>query len=109
MDNFISEGDALTVTAPFTASAGTLVHVGNIVGVAASDAASADHVVLETKGIFTLTHAVTNTAAAIGDFAYYDTTNKAISSTTTYPKVGVHMAAKVTTSTAVTVRLNGVF
>jgi predicted RecA/RadA family phage recombinase len=99
----------MTLTAPYTAVSGSLVHVGNIVGVAVGDAASAAPVAVELVGVFGLTHAVTNTAAAIGDFAYYDTTNRAISATTTFAKVGVYVAAKVTTSTAVTVRLNGTF
>lgn len=109
MDNYVQAGDAVTLTAPYTVTAGQMVGVGQIFGVAAGDAASAAAVVVETRGVYTLTHAVTNTAAAVGDFAYFDTTNRAISATTTYAKAGVYVAAKVTTSTAVTVRLNGSF
>lgn len=109
MKNYVQAGDILTLTAPYTAVSGSLVHVGEIVGVAAGDAASGAPVVIDTRGVFNLTHAVTNTAAAIGAVAYYDTTNRAISNTTTYQRVGTHVAAKVTTSTAVTVRLSGAF
>lgn len=107
--NYVQAGDKITLTAPYTADSGSLVAVGEIVGVAEADAASAAAVVVNTRGVYTLTHAVTNTAAAIGAVAYYDATNRAISSTTTYQRVGTHVAAKVTTSTAVTVRLSGAF
>lgn len=107
--NFVQDGDVITITAPAAVTANQLVEVGQLVGVCLGSAASAESVAIATRGVFTLTHAVTNTAASIGDFAYYDTTNNAVSSTTTYPKLGVHLAAKVTTSTAVTVRLNGSF
>jgi predicted RecA/RadA family phage recombinase len=101
--------DPITITAPAAVTSNQLVEVGNLVGVVLASAASAASVAIATRGVWNLTHAVTNTAAAIGDFAYYDTTNNVVSSTTTYPKLGVHVAAKVTTSTAVTVRLNGSF
>lgn len=107
--NFVQPGDTLTLTAPYTVVSGSLVAVGNAFGVALAGAASAAAVPVGTRGVYTLTHAVTNTAAAIGDFAYFDATNRAISATTTYAKAGVYVAAKVTTSTAVTVRLNGSF
>lgn len=109
MKNQVQSGDALTLTAPYTVVAGSMANVGNIIGVVLADAASAAPMVVETRGVFNLTHAVTNTAASVGDIAYYDTTNRAISATTTFPRAGVYVAAKVTTSTAVTVRLNGSF
>jgi predicted RecA/RadA family phage recombinase len=109
MKNFVQPGDALTLTAPYTVIAGSLVFVGSIGGVAQNDAATATPVVVQTSGVFNLTHAVTNTAASIGDVAYFDTTNRAISATTTFPRAGVYTEAKVTTSTAVQVRLNGTF
>jgi predicted RecA/RadA family phage recombinase len=106
--NYVQAGDRLTLTAPSTVTSGQLVAVGtNIVGVALSDAASAASVVIATEGVWNLTHAVTNTAAVVGAKAYYDTTNNAISNTTTYAQVGNFVVAKVTTTTAVTVRLNG--
>lgn len=109
MKNFVQPGNVVTVTAPYTVTSGSLVFVGSLAGVAVADAASAAPVEIATDGVFTLTHAVTNTAAAVGDIAYFDTTARAISSTATFARAGVFMAAKVTTSTAVTVRLNGTF
>jgi predicted RecA/RadA family phage recombinase len=107
--NFVQDGDVITITAPAAVTANQLVEIGSLVGVCLSSAASAEPVAIATRGVWNLTHAITNTAAAIGDVAYYDTTNNVVSSTTTFPRLGVHLAAKVTTSTAVTVRLNGSF
>ena len=112
MKTFVQPGDALTLTAPATVSAGALVQVGtNIIGVAATDAASAAPVVVETRGVFTMPAAVTNTAAVAGQRAYYDATNNAISvtATTGYIHVGVFTKDKTTADATVTVRLNGVF
>lgn len=107
--NFVQAGDVLTLTAPYTCVSGSLVGLNQIVGVALTDAASGAPVVVQTQGVFNLTHAVTNTAASAGAVVFYDTTNRAVSATTTFPRLGVYMADKVTTSTAVVVRLNGNF
>lgn len=109
MKNYVQPGNALTLTAPYTVVSGSIVVVGNAFGVAVGDAASGASVVVETMGVYDLVHDVTNTAAAVGDIAYLHTTNRQISATTTFPRVGVYVAAKVTTSTAVRVRLNGSF
>jgi predicted RecA/RadA family phage recombinase len=101
--------DPMTITAPAAVTAGQLVDVGGIVGVALASAASAASVAIATRGTWNLTHGITNTAFAIGDIAYYDTTNNVVASTTTWPRLGVYTAAKVTTSTVVQIRLNGSF
>lgn len=101
--------DPLTITAPGAVTSGDLVDVSNIVGVALATAASAASVAIATRGVWNLVHAITNTAAAVGAKAYFDTTNNAISNTTTYQQVGVFTSAKVTTTTACQVRLNGSF
>lgn len=110
--NYVSPGGRISVTAPSTVTSGNLVAVGtNLIGVALTDAASGSSVVIATDGVWNLTAAVTNTAAVQGQKAYYDSTNNAISVTTTtgYVAVGVFTQAKVTTTTAVQVRLNGSF
>ena len=110
--NYVRPGDSLSVTAPATVSAGGLVVVGtNLIGVALSDAESAAAVEIATEGVWNLTAAVTNTVSVVGQKAYYDPTNNAISVTTTtgYVAIGVFTAAKVTTTTDVQVRLNGAF
>lgn len=111
MKTYVAPGETMTLTAPATASAGVMVKVGEIIGVHMNDVASAAPAVVQTKGIMTVAHAVTNTAATVGAFAYYDTTNNAISNTSTtgFIKVGVYAAAKATTEAVATVRFNGAF
>lgn len=109
MRNYVQAGDTLTLTAPYTCVAGSLVGLNQIVGVALTDAASGAPIVVQTTGVFNLQHAVTNTAANQGAVVFYDTTNRVASATTTFPRLGVYTEAKVTTTTAVVVRLNGSF
>lgn len=54
MKNYIQPGDNITVPAPSDVTAGDLVKVGAIVGVAVSDAKSGELVTLVRKGVFTL-------------------------------------------------------
>ncbi len=111
-DNYVRPGATLAVTAPATVSAGGLVVVGtNLVGVALNGAASAATVEIATEGVWNLTAAVTNTATVVGQKAYYDATNNAISVTSSagYVAIGVFTAAKVTSTTDVQVRFNGAF
>ena len=107
--NFIADGERVTVTAPYAVTANDIVTVGSLFGVALTDAASAASVVLQTSGVMAVTHVTTTAAASAGALAYLDTTAKAISATTTYPKVGVFTEAKATTTTACVVRFNGTF
>jgi predicted RecA/RadA family phage recombinase len=113
MDNFVSPGKLLTVTAPSTVTANQLLVVGtNLFGVVQNDAASGAQVVLALEGVFEVPADVTNTVAAVGQFATHHTTNNAISVTAPgagFVKVGVFTRAKLTTDTTVQVRLNGAF
>ena len=113
MKTYVAPGDAVTITAPSTVTAGQVLAVGtNLFGVVQSDAASGATTVLAVNGIFELPAAVTNTAAVVGQFATHDTTANAISVTapgTGFVKVGVFTRAKLTTETTVQVRLNGSF
>jgi predicted RecA/RadA family phage recombinase len=106
---YVQEGRLLTITAPYTCASGSLVHVNSLVGVAQGAAASADPVVVDLGGVHRLTHAVTNTALPVGTLAYYDTTNRVVSATNTFQKIGVFAEAKVTTTTDCVIRLNGAF
>jgi predicted RecA/RadA family phage recombinase len=54
MKNFVQPGDAITVPAPAAVSAGDLVVVGSLFGVAATDAENGADVVINTSGVFTL-------------------------------------------------------
>ena len=60
MTNFIQPGDTITVTAPTTVTSGSLVVVGSLAGVAASDAASGADVEIDTEGVFSLPKAITD-------------------------------------------------
>jgi predicted RecA/RadA family phage recombinase len=113
MENYVSPGDLVTITAPSTVTAGQILAVGtNLFGVVQNSAASGATTVLATRGIFTLNADVTNTAAVVGQFATHHTTNNAISVTAPgagFVKVGVFVQAKATTDNTVVVRLNGSF
>ena len=54
MQNYIAPGENITVPAPADVKSGDLVVVGSLVGVASTDAASGDDVVISTDGIFEL-------------------------------------------------------
>ena len=71
MQNYIQEGDVLTVAAPATVVSGQLIQVGNLTGVCASDAASGADVEILTEGCFRLPK-VTGFVPAAGDVAYFD-------------------------------------
>ena len=54
MKNYVTDGNALTVTAPAAVSAGAGVLIGSIFGVAANDAASGAEVIINTQGVYDL-------------------------------------------------------
>lgn len=54
MKNYLQSGDAITVPAPADVKSGDGVIVGALFGIAATDAASGDDVVLNTTGVYTL-------------------------------------------------------
>lgn len=71
MQNYIQPGEVLTVTAPAVVVSGQLIAVGNLIGVCASDAASATEVEIQTEGCFRLPK-VSGFVPAAGDVAYFD-------------------------------------
>lgn len=112
MRNFIKSGKTLTLTAPYDVASGGGVKVGAIFGVAATAAASGSPVEAETIGIYDLKAegAASGQAFTVGDAVYWDDAakqcTKAASGNT---KIGVAMAAKISTATLLRVRLNGSF
>jgi len=54
MKNFVQTGDIVTVTAPANVSAGDIVEVGKLVGIACTDALSGAAVEIKTSGVFTV-------------------------------------------------------
>lgn len=80
MKNFVQKGDVLTVTAPANVNAGDGVLVGSFFGVAATTQLSGADVEIETYGVYDLTALSTDTATQ-GAKAYWDNTNKRITTT----------------------------
>jgi len=66
MNNYIQNGDTLTVTAPATVASGDFVQVGRIRGVAVTSAASGAQVELKTTGVFRLPKLGSEAFASVG-------------------------------------------
>ncbi|SEQ48773.1 Predicted phage recombinase, RecA/RadA family [Faunimonas pinastri] len=95
MQNFIQPGAVLTVTAPADVLSGDLVIVGNMFGIAASNAASGDDVEIKIGGVYDLTKSSAQ-AWTQGAKIYWDATNKGATTTAsgnTYIGVAALVAA----------------
>lgn len=108
MKNFKHNGDLVTVAAPAAVSSGDGVLVGNLFGVATTDAESGADVVIATRGVFELPKLGTDVVSQ-GDTLYWDDTNGELTLATTgnYP-VGVAVKAAGNGDTTVEIRLDGV-
>ncbi len=94
MKNFIQEGDALTVAAPYALTPGQGVQVGHIFGIAFGAAAQGAAVEISREGVFTLTAAAADTATQ-GALAYWDDAARDITTVATNNLlVGAFTAAK---------------
>ena len=104
--NFVQNGCFLTVTAPAAVSSGDFVKVGNIFGVAQSDAASGADVVLRLDGVHTLPKA-TSLAISQGDPVYWDVADAEFNKTALSNWFcGVAVSAAGSSDTTFDVRLN---
>ena len=74
MKNYVSAGNNITVAAPAALNSGDGVLVGSLFGVASSDAAASDQVVIVVKGVFTLPKVGTQ-AWTVGAKVYWDAAN----------------------------------
>lgn len=109
MRNFVQPGDVITVAAPYALSPGDGCLVGSIFGVASGSAALNAEAELDMEGVFDLTALSTDTAT-VGALAYWDNTNRRITTTASgNTKVGVFTAAKANGATTGRVRLNAAF
>lgn len=70
--NYVQDGDVLEHTAAASISAGDVVELANVVGVALADAASGEKVSVRVDGVFTLAK-TTGTAWNQGDVLDWDT------------------------------------
>lgn len=110
MKSFIQTGDIVTVTAPATTAAGDLVAVGDIIGVACTDAASGAEVEIKTTGVFAVKKTSAQAWASAGLTIYRDaSTGLATTTAGSNPPIGVNLATAANPSATGTVRLNGVF
>lgn len=101
--NYSGPGDRLTVTAPAAVSAGDLVKVGYLFGVALNDAASGASVVIAREGVFTLpkvTHA-SSQAFTQGALAYWNVSEGKVTATSS-GNLQIGWAAEDIVSTATT-------
>ena len=81
MNNFVSDGEILLVTAPYNASSGTGVQVGSYVfGVACTDLVSGATGQIQTCGVFDLAK-VSAQAWTAGDTIYWDDSAKLCTTT----------------------------
>ena len=108
MRNYIQEGDAITVAAPYQVASGDGMLVGSLFGIAATAAANGATVEMQTVGVHEITALNTDTGS-IGANVYWDNTNKRITTTASGNSlVGALTVAKTNGQTTATVRLNGV-
>lgn len=107
MKNYIQPGEAVTIPAPAAVVSGAGVTVGSLFGVANTDAANGEPVVLSTVGVFDLPKVAADDIA-VGEPIYFDA-GEASNDNSAGVKVGVAIAAAGAGVTTVTVRLNGSF
>lgn len=78
--NFVQPGDTLTIIAPEAVTAGAIVAVGDLVGIAAHAAAETAQVDVHTSGVWVLPKVGANTFT-LGAKVYWDATAKLATST----------------------------
>jgi predicted RecA/RadA family phage recombinase len=110
MKNYVMPGHTLTVTAPYALASGDGCLVGSIFGVACGAYANGFvDTELRVEGIYELTALGTDTAT-VGALAYWDNTNRRITTTASgNTKVGVFAVAKTSGPTIAVVRLSAAF
>lgn len=107
MNNKHSDGHNLTLIAPYNVASGAGFKVGGIFAVAICAALLGEAVAAKRVGAFALT-ALSSDTASIGDPAYWDDTNKRITTTSTgNTLVGNFYVAKLNEETTATVLLTG--
>jgi predicted RecA/RadA family phage recombinase len=108
MQNYVQDGESLTLTAPRALLSGEGFLVGDVFAVASGAAGSGATVVGNRRGVFNLTTLSTDTAT-VGVKAYWDNTNFRITTTaSTHKIVGVFAATKSSGPAVGTILLDGV-
>ena len=107
MKNYVQEGDALTLTAPYAVSSGGGFKVGSIIAIAAADAGNGATVVGLTEGVFTVAK-VSAQAWTVGALVYWDDSAKNFTTTSSGNTLsGVAVAVAANPSSTGRIRLNG--
>lgn len=108
MKNYVQRGDVIEVTAAAAVSSGDFYAVGQIGGVAQTDAAIGEKVQLAVVGVFDLTK-VSTEVWAVGDAIYWDDLGSQMTNVANGLQVGVATAAAANPSTTGEVRLGFLF
>ncbi|SDE33999.1 DUF2190 family protein [Rhodobacter capsulatus] len=107
MKNYLHSGDVLSVPTPAAVSSGGVVIVGQIKGIAVTDAASGALVAVQTRGVFTLPKEAA-LAVTLGAAIYWDATPGPGVATTTAsgnPALGFATAAADAAAATVEVKI----
>jgi predicted RecA/RadA family phage recombinase len=105
MNNYVTDGKILSVTAPYAVLSGGGMKVGHIFGVAEDTYASGDTAQILTEGLVDL--AKDASVFAAGDKVYWDDAAKLATSTTTSNIcIGAATQAQLTGDATVRVRLS---
>ncbi|MER5172662.1 DUF2190 family protein [Thioclava kandeliae] len=108
MKTYVQPGEHLTLTATAAATAGQLVKVGAIVGVAQNDAAIGDSLTLVRRGVFEVTKTSAE-AWTVGAKVFLDETAGSVTVVDTdNTLIGVATAAAANPSSSGEVLLDGV-
>lgn len=110
MKNFVQAGDTIVVAAPYALTSGQGAQVGQLFGVAVSDATNGADVPLKVTGVFDLTK-IGSQAWTVGALVYWDNTNKRCTTVATGNLLIGAAAAAVSNAAGNTVgrvRLNGI-
>ena len=108
MKNSIQDGETLALAAPYAVASGGGALIGSIFGVAVTALANTEVGSFQLCGVYTLPKATG--AATVGAKAYWDNTNKNVTTTSTSNTlIGVFVAAYASGDTTANVRLNGSF
>lgn len=92
MKNFIQPGRVLNYTPGSAVAVGAVVVIGKRIGIASADIAANATGALEVQGVWALPLAGSITAG-IGDLAYWDATNKNITTTSSSNTLAGYFAA----------------
>jgi predicted RecA/RadA family phage recombinase len=109
--NYVQEGEALNLIAPYEVSSGGGALVGATFGVAQSNLANAEEGVFDVEGVYTLAKATgASTGGSQGARAYWNNTNKNVTAvSTSNTLIGVFTATCADGDATCVVRLNGSF